>query len=76
MIELLAKKQRRQMRLLETLIREKRWFHLKELAEMLDCTERSLKEDLSNLRTVFKEFLIESSTNGIKISYDDSVGIL
>ena len=35
MIELLAKKQRRQMRLLETLIREKRWFHLKELAEML-----------------------------------------
>ena len=75
MIELLAKKQRRQMRLLETLIREKRWFHLKELAEMLDCTERSLKEDLSNLRTVFKEFLIESSTNGIKISYDDSVGI-
>ena len=54
MIELLAKKQRRQMRLLETLIREKRWFHLKELAEMLDCTERSLKEDLSNLRTVFK----------------------
>ena len=28
MIELLAKKQRRQMRLLETLIREKRWFHL------------------------------------------------
>lgn len=56
MIELLAKKQRRQMRLLETLIREKRWFHLKELAEMLDCTERSLKEDLSNLRTVFNEF--------------------
>ncbi|AMP67041.1 MULTISPECIES: M protein trans-acting positive regulator PRD domain-containing protein [Streptococcus] len=75
MIELLAKKQRRQMRLLETLIREKRWFHLKELAEMLDCTERSLKEDLSNLRTVFNEFLIESSTNGIKISYDDSIGI-
>lgn len=75
MLELLAKKQRRQMRLLETLIREKRWFHLKELAEMLDCTERSLKEDLSNLRTVFDDFLIESSTNGIKISYDDSIGI-
>ena len=54
MIELLAKKQRRQMRLLETLIREKRWFHLKELAEMLDCTERSLKEDLSNLQMVLK----------------------
>ncbi len=43
---------------------------------MLDCTERSLKRRITNLRTVFKEFLIESSTNGIKISYDDgSVGI-
>ena len=75
MIELLAKKQRRQMRLLETLIREKRWFHLKELAEMLDCTERSLKEDLSNLRTVFNEFLIESSTNGIKIAMTIRLGL-
>ena len=47
---LLSKKQRRQLQLLEILIKEKRWFHLKELAKRLDCTERSLKEDLSNLR--------------------------
>ena len=35
----------------------------------------SLKEDLSNLRSTFDDFLIESSTNGIKISYEDSVGL-
>ena len=63
------------MQLLEILIKEKRWFHLKELAKRLDCTERSLKEDLSNLRSTFDDFLIESSTNGIKLSYEDSVGL-
>ena len=63
------------MQLLEILIKEKRWFHLKELAKRLDCTERSLKEDLSSLRSTFDDFLIESSTNGIKLSYEDSVGL-
>ena len=72
---LLSKKQRRQLQLLEILIKEKRWFHLKELAKRLDCTERSLKEDLSSLRSTFDDFLIESSTNGIKLSYEDSVGL-
>ena len=72
---LLSKKQRRQLQLLEILIKEKRWFHLKELAKRLDCTERSLKEDLSNLRSTFDDFIIESSTNGIKLSYEDSVGL-
>ena len=75
MRRLLSKKQRRQLQLLEILIKEKRWFHLKELAKRLDCTERSLKEDLSNLRSTFDDFLIESSTNGIKLSYEDSVGL-
>lgn len=56
---LLSKKQRRQLQLLEILIKEKRWFHLKELAKRLDCTERSLKEDLSNLRSTFDDFLID-----------------
>ena len=72
---LLSKKQRRQLQLLEILIKEKRRFHLKELAKRLDCTERSLKEDLSNLRSTFDDFIIESSTNGIKLSYEDSVGL-
>ena len=45
------------------------------MATRLDCTERSLKEDLSNLRSTLDEFLIESSTNGIKIAYEDSIGL-
>ena len=28
----------------------------RELAKRLDCTERSLKEDLSNLRSTFDDF--------------------
>ena len=43
MRDLLSKKSHRQLELLELLFENKRWFHISELAELLHCTERSVK---------------------------------
>ena len=48
---------------------------LERVGQAFGLYRTSLKEDLSNLRSTFDDFLIESSTNGIKISYEDSVGL-
>ena len=73
MRELLSKKSHRQLELLELLFENKRWFHISELAESLHCTERSVKDDLSHVRSSFPDLIFHSSTNGIRIiNTDDS----
>lgn len=73
MRELLSKKSHRQLELLELLFENKRWFHISELAELLHCTERSVKDDLSHVRSAFPDLIFHSSTNGIRIiNTDDS----
>ena len=73
MRELLSKKSHRQLELLELLFKNKRWFHISELAELLNCTERSVKDDLSHVKSAFPELIFHSSTNGIRIiNTDDS----
>ena len=73
MRDLLSKKNHRQLELLELLFENKHWFHISELAELLDCTERSVKDDLSQVRSSFPDLIFHSSTNGIRIiNTDDS----
>lgn len=73
MRELLSKKSHRQLELLELLFKNKRWFHISELAELLNCTERSVKDDLSHVKYAFPQLIFHSSTNGIRIiNTDDS----
>ncbi|EIC79479.1 M protein trans-acting positive regulator PRD domain-containing protein [Streptococcus oralis] len=73
MRDLLSKKSHRQLELLELLFENKRWFHISELAELLHCTERSVKDDLSQVRSSFPDLIFHSSTNGIRIiNTDDS----
>ncbi len=73
MRDLLSKKSHRQLELLELLFENKRWFHISELAELLHCTERSVKNDLSHVRSSFPDLIFHSSTNGIRIiNTDDS----
>lgn len=73
MRDLLSKKSHRQLELLELLFENKRWFHISELAELLHCTERSVKDDLSHVRSSFPDLIFYSSTNGIRIiNTDDS----
>lgn len=50
MRNLLSTKVQRQLRLMETLIQNRNWMKLHELAEKLGCTERILKSDLNELR--------------------------
>ena len=57
MRELLSKKSHRQLELLELLFKNKRWFHISELAELLNCTERSVKDDLSHVKSAFPELI-------------------
>ena len=47
MRNLLSTKDQRQLRLMETLIQNRNWMKLHELAEKLGCTERILKSDLN-----------------------------
>ena len=73
MRDLLSKKSHRQLELLELLFENKRWFHISELAELLHCTERTVKDDLSHVRFSFPDLIFHSSTNGIRIiNTDDS----
>lgn len=53
MRNLLSTKVQRQLRLMETLIQNRNWMKLHELAEKLGCTERILKSDLNELRIAF-----------------------
>lgn len=64
---LLSKKSHRQLELLELLFEHKRWFHRSELAELLNCTERAVKDDLSHVKSAFPDLIFHSSTNGIRI---------
>lgn len=58
---------------MEILFENKHWFHIAELAELLNCTERSLKDDLSAIKSSFVDLIFQSSTNGIRIiNTDDS----
>ena len=70
MRDLLSKKSHRQ---LELLFEHKRWFHRSELAELLNCTEHAVKDDLSHVKSAFPDLIFHSSTNGIRIiNTDDS----
>ncbi len=70
MRNLLSTKDQRQLRLMETLIQNRNWMRLHELADNLGCTERILKNDLNELRTAFPTIDIQSSINGIMIDLD------
>ena len=73
MRDLLSKKSHRQLELLELLFEHKQWFHRSELAELLNCTERAVKDDLSHVKSAFPDLIFHSSTNGIRIiNTDDS----
>lgn len=66
MRNLLSSKEKRQLEFMEYLIDSKKWTHLYKLAEIFDCTERILKQDIAELREAFPNIDIQTSTNGVK----------
>ena len=75
MRNLLSTKDQRQLRLMETLIQNRNWMKLHELAEKLGCTERILKSDLNELRAAFPTIDIQSSVNGIMIDLEVNTSV-
>lgn len=75
MRNLLSTKDQRQLRLMETLIQNRNWMKLHELAEKLGCTERILKSDLNELRVSFPSIDIQSSVNGIMIDLEVNTSV-
>jgi len=75
MRNLLSTKVQRQLRLMETLIQNRNWMKLHELAEKLGCTERILKSDLNELRIAFPSINIQSSVNGIMIDLEVNTSV-
>lgn len=75
MRSLLSSKEKRQLELMEFLVTSDEWTHLKNLAEKFICTERILKQDLAELREIFPQITIHSSTNGIKAKFDRETSI-
>ena len=67
MRELLSKKSLRQLELLELLFKKKRRFHISELSEQLNCSERLVKEDLAYVKSSFPDLIFHSSTSGIRL---------
>nr|WP_314112977.1 M protein trans-acting positive regulator PRD domain-containing protein [uncultured Granulicatella sp.] len=75
MKNLLSSKEKRQLELMEFLVTSHEWIHLKNLAEKFLCTERILKQDLAELREIFPQVAIHSSTNGIKAHFSKEMSI-
>lgn len=75
MRNLLSSKERRQLELMEFLVTSHEWIHLKSLAEKFLCTERILKQDLAELREIFPQVTIHSSTNGIRAHFSKEASI-
>lgn len=69
MKNLLNKQEDRWFRFVETLSNSRDWIILAQLATILDCSTRSLKNDIRDLNKTFDEFEIQTSIKGVKIEY-------
>lgn len=75
MNNLLHGNEKRQLQLAETLIQNGDWLKLKELADKLNYSERTIKYDLKNFKETFTDFTIETSHRGIRLIFDHNKGL-
>lgn len=75
MYNLLQGSEKRQLLLAETLIYAGDWMTIKELTQVLNCSERILKYDLKNFKNIFSDFTIETSRYGVRLFFDDNKGL-
>lgn len=70
MRRILAPARQRQLLFIETLIAKDDWITLSAISEIIDCSERILKNDISDINLLFAPFTIDTSRkNGIRIEY-------
>lgn len=65
----------RRLNLINILAKNSDWFFLNELANMLNVSERVLKNDLAYFRKEVDDFTIYSSRKGIKLAFKDNKGL-
>lgn len=76
MRELIKSTDQRRLALIELLLEANNWMTISEITVILGCSSRNLKEDLSFIRISESNILIESSPLGVRISMEQSSGIM
>ncbi|MFE3575400.1 helix-turn-helix domain-containing protein [Lysinibacillus sp. NPDC059133] len=66
---LLNKNLLRQLQFLEKLYERDGWITLSVIAQALNCSERVLRDDIKLINTEFKPFQIQTSQNGVMLTY-------
>jgi AraC-like DNA-binding protein len=75
MKELLSKKEYRHLLLIETLFSANGWISLSELATQSDYSLRILKDDIAELKATYEQFSIQTSHEGIRLTFHPNHGI-
>lgn len=65
----------RKIRLLEYLMQTEQWSTTLDLSSLLGCSERVIKDDLQYFRENHPGLVIISSSEGVKMHWDSSIGI-
>lgn len=74
MKNLLTKQETRRYMLIENLTGKKDWTPLKVLAKTLNCSTRVLVDDIQYLNDQFDDFLLKTSTQRVKLTYNPNYG--
>lgn len=75
MINLLNSSERRRLQMVEILSQKEDWMTLSTLGQKLSCSVRVLKEDISYFRKHHKNFKIKTSTQGVRLIFDQTQGL-
>lgn len=75
MINLLSKGENRRLAFVQTLSQCQEWVTLGKLSRKLNASERVLKEDIRYFETHFTDFTIQTSSDGVKMTFQDSKGL-
>lgn len=68
MRDLLTSPQKRQLLIIENLFSSKEWIHINDIAKKMNCSDRIIKNDISNIKRNFTNLKIDSSSKGIKLA--------
>lgn len=75
MFNLLNKINNRRLEFARILSEKENWIKLEELANILGCSDRILKEDIVFFKKKFTDFTIETSTYGVRLRFNYNKGL-
>lgn len=72
---MLSKSKLRMVELVDFLYPQQDWLTIKEIADHFNCSERTIKKDLAQIRNESQEIFTESSSEGIRLHVAENHGI-